>query len=141
MFKLEVKDLNGNILHAPKFTTLEEAEAQKADILAFNGWNFPSHESVLHEWQETIPATDTTPEYVIIHPMTITKVCDFTVEITDITVQVLAEQFHVQAVKDAQTQAGLRLQAFPAQVDACQDLDALKVAIKQMVSDVAVLLQ
>jgi glutamine synthetase type III len=79
--------------------------------------------------QTAVPAHD------IVHPS------EYTIEVTDITAQVLAEQAQIQAVKDAQTQAGLRLQAFPAEVDTCQDLESLKVVIKQMVQDVAVLLK
>lgn len=78
--------------------------------------------------QTAVPAHD------IVHPS------EYTIEVTDITAQVLAEQAQIQAVKDAQTQAGLRLQVFPAEVDTCQDLESLKVVIKQMVQDVAVLL-
>jgi|LakMenEpi03Aug12_release.lakeMendotaPanAssembly.Ray.scaffolds.fasta_scaffold561399_3 hypothetical protein len=66
---------------------------------------------------------------------------EYTIEIEDITAQIEAEQAQIQAIKNAQLQAGLRLQQFPSQVDACQDLDALKLAIKQMVQDIAVLLR
>jgi len=66
---------------------------------------------------------------------------EYTIEIQDITAQIEAEQAQIQAIKNAQLQAGLRLQDFPEQVDACQDLDALKLAIKQMVQDIAVLLK
>lgn len=79
--------------------------------------------------QTAVPAHD------IVHPS------EYTIEVTDITAQVLAEQAQIQAVKDAQTQSGLRLQAFPAEVDTCQDLESLKIVIKQMVQDVAVLLK
>jgi hypothetical protein len=66
---------------------------------------------------------------------------EYTIEIEDITAQIEAEQAQIQAIKNAQLQAGLRLQDFPDQVDACQDLSELKVAIKQMVQDIAVLLR
>ena len=60
--------------------------------------------------------------------------------VEDMTAQIAAEQAQIDAIKAAQQQAGMRLMLFPSQVDECQDLDALKVAIKQFVSDVAVLL-
>lgn len=66
---------------------------------------------------------------------------EYTIEIQDITAQVEAEKAQIEAIKNAQIQAGLRLQDFPAQVDACQDLAELKLAIKQMVQDIAVLLR
>lgn len=66
---------------------------------------------------------------------------EYTIEIEDITAQVEAEKAQIEAIKNAQVQAGLRLQAFPAQVDACQDLAQLKLAIKQMVQDIAILLR
>lgn len=66
---------------------------------------------------------------------------EYTVEIEDITAQIESELAQIEAIKNAQVQAGLRLQDFPAQVDACQDLDALKLAIKQMVQDIAILLK
>lgn len=78
--------------------------------------------------QTAVPAHD------IVNPS------EYTIEVTDITAQVLAEQTQIQAVKDVQIQAGIRLQAFPSEVDTCQDLESLKVVIKRMVQDVAVLL-
>lgn len=66
---------------------------------------------------------------------------EYTIEIEDITAQVETEKAQIEAIKNAQLQAGLRLQAFPAQVDSCQDLNELKLAIKQMVQDIAVLLR
>jgi hypothetical protein len=56
------------------------------------------------------------------------------------TEQIAAEQAQINAVKAAQQNAAIRLFSFPQQVDACGDLDALKNAIKQMVSDIAILL-
>jgi len=66
---------------------------------------------------------------------------EYTIEIEDITAQVETEKAQIEAIKNAQVQAGLRLQAFPAQIDSCQDLSELKLAIKQMVQDIAVLLR
>lgn len=66
---------------------------------------------------------------------------EYTIEIEDITAQVETEKAQIEAIKNAQLQAGLRLQAFPAQIDSCQDLSELKLAIKQMVQDIAVLLR
>lgn len=66
---------------------------------------------------------------------------EYTIEIEDITAQVEQEKAQIEAIKNAQLQAGLRLQDFPAQVDSCQDLSELKLAIKQMVQDIAVLLR
>lgn len=45
MFKLLVKDSQGNILHEPRFKTSEEVEEHKLSILASdNPWRFPLKE-------------------------------------------------------------------------------------------------
>lgn len=75
-----------------------------------------------------------TAAYQIVHP------AEYTIIVEDLTAQVAAEKLQIDAVKAAQQQAGMRLMLFPVQVEECQDLDALKLAIKQMVSDIAVLL-
>lgn len=75
-----------------------------------------------------------TPAYQIVHP------AEYELIIEDMTAQIEAEQAQLEAVQAAQQQAGMRLMLFPAQVDACQDFEALKLAIKQMVSDIAILL-
>jgi hypothetical protein len=72
--------------------------------------------------------------YQIVHP------AEYEIIVEDISAQIAAEQAQLEAVQAAQQQAGMRLMLFPSQVDECQDLDALKLAIKQFVSDVAVLL-
>jgi hypothetical protein len=72
--------------------------------------------------------------YQIVHP------AEYEIIVEDISAQIAAEQAQIDAIKVAQQQAGMRLMLFPSQVEECQDLDALKVAIKQMVSDIAVLL-
>lgn len=66
---------------------------------------------------------------------------EYTIEIEDITEQVEAELAQIEAIKNAQIQAGLRLQTFDSQIDECQDLGALKLAIKQMIQDIAILLK
>ena len=65
---------------------------------------------------------------------------EYTTTITDITAQVEAEKAQIEAIKSAQAQAGLRLQTFDAQIDGCNDLTALKAAIKQMLHDISILL-
>jgi len=85
-------------------------------------------------WIEEIEAIEDQPAYQIVHP------AEYTITVEDMTAQVAAEQAQIDAVKAAQQQAGMRLMLFPVQVEECQDLDALKLAIKQMVSDIAVLL-
>lgn len=72
--------------------------------------------------------------YQIVHP------AEYEIIVEDISAQIAAEQAQIDAIKAAQQQAGMRLMLFPVQVEECQDLDALKLAIKQMVSDIAVLL-
>lgn len=139
MFYVSIKKQNIET-NAAKFETLELANAWIAQCESNESWGKPQW---IEEFREQVNITTdengvqhqtTVPAYQVIHP------AEYEIIIEDITAQVQAEQAQIQAVKDAQTQAGLRLQQFPAQVDACQDLDALKVAIKQMVQDVAVLL-
>jgi hypothetical protein len=65
--------------------------------------------------------------------------CQF--EIVDITEELAQEQAMIEAIKQAQLQAGLRLQQFPEQIDACQDLESLKVTIKILLQDIAILLK
>ncbi len=76
----------------------------------------------------------TTPGYQIVHP------AEYEITVEDMTAQIEAEKAQIEAVQAAQQQSAIRLMTFPNQVDACQDLEALKAAIKVMVSDIAMLL-
>lgn len=139
MFKIKIFK-NNIVTNEASFETQDLANAWIAQCEADKVWGKPAYTEVIpavleikDELGEVIQTA--VPAHDIVHPS------EYTIEVTDITAQVLAEQAQIQAVKDAQTQAGLRLQAFPAEVDTCQDLESLKVVIKQMVQDVAVLLK
>ena len=71
----------------------------------------------------------------IIHP------AEYTLTVTDISAQVQAEQAQINAIKQAQLNSAQALQALPAQIDQCADLDSLKTLIKSFVVSVATLLE
>lgn len=75
MYKLTVKDLQGNILHEPTLETQIEALTMKSEIESFHNYNFPAHE----DEQGNL-------------------VADFTVEIVDITAQVEQEKINAEAL-------------------------------------------
>lgn len=85
-------------------------------------------------WIEEIEATEDKPAYQIVHP------AEYTITVEDMTAQIAAEQAQIDAIKAAQQNAAIRLMTFPSEVDNCQDLEALKAAIKIMISDIAILL-
>lgn len=118
---------NNVVTNQARFQTQEEVQQWISSQEAVKAFGEP-------QWIEKVPATESQAAYQIVHP------AEYEIIVEDITAQVAEEQAQIDALKSAQTQAGLRLQAFPAQVDACQDLDALKAAIKQMVQDIAILL-
>ena len=126
MFKITIKSQKQGEFWLTK-ETMEEIEAYRVWAAESAHWGKPA-------WTEQIEATENQAAYQIIHP------AEYELIVEDISAEIAAEQAQIDAIKAAQTQAGLRLQSFPAQVDACQDLEALKVAIKQFVQDVAVLL-
>lgn len=75
MYKLTVKDLQGNILHEPTLETQIEALTMKAEIESFHNYNFPAHE----DEQGNL-------------------VADFTVEIEDISTKVQQEKVNQEAL-------------------------------------------
>jgi hypothetical protein len=139
MFYVSIKKQNIET-NAAKFETLDLANAWIAQCESEKTWGFPQWiEDVPEQIEITIDGDGvqhqtTIPAHQVVHP------AEYEVVIEDITAAIEAEAMQVAAVQAAQQAAGLRLQAFPAQVDACQDLEALKSAIKLFVSDVAVLL-
>ena len=121
-------------IHSQKHGHMWVLKGTMEDVEAYRVWAAESAHWGKPAWTEQIEATENQAAYQIIHP------AEYELIVEDISAEIEAEQAQIDAIKAAQTQAGLRLQSFPAQVDACQDLDALKVAIKQFVQDVAVLL-
>ena len=138
MFKITIKSQTQGEFWLEK-QTQEEVDQYQTWCAESAHWGKPAWieevpEKITLEEIDGIQYQKTTPGYQIVHP------AEYELVIEDISAQIAAEQAQIDAIKTAQTQAGLRLQSFPAQVDACQDLDALKVAIKQFVQDIAVLL-
>lgn len=126
MFKINI--------HSQKEGTFWLEKQTQAEVDEYLAWAAESAHWGRPQWIEEVPATEDQAAYQIIHP------AEYEIIVEDITAQVAAEQAQIDAVKTAQQQAGMRLMLFPVQVEECQDLDALKIAIKQMVSDIAVLL-
>jgi hypothetical protein len=126
---------------------MEDPTVWIAQEVANNSWGLPDRwiaDTLLSPLTEEEKTKATKTREVEVMGEMVTEYffpAEYTIEIQDITAQIEAEQAQIQAIKNAQLQAGLRLQDFPDQVDACQDLDALKLAIKQMVQDIAVLLK
>lgn len=138
MFKITIKSQTQGEFWLTKATKDEVVEycqwAQESKHWGSPQW-IEQIEEVLEVKDETgeiiIPAQ---PAYQIVHP------AEYTIEIEDMTAQIAAEQAQLEAVQAAQQNAAIRLMTFPAQVDNCADLESLKNAIKQMVSDIAILL-
>jgi hypothetical protein len=138
MFKINI--------HSQKEGYFWLEKTTQAEVDEYLAWAAESAHWGRPQWIEQIEAVEEvldeagvviTPAqaaYQIIHP------AEYEIIVEDITAQVAAEQAQIDAVKAAQQQAAIRLFSFPQQVDACQDLEALKAAIKVMVSDIAMLL-
>lgn len=138
MFKIKVIK-NNEVTHQSKFETQEEVQQWISFQESLKAFGEPQWIEQIEEVFEVkdeagvviIPAQ---AAYQIVHP------AEYEIIVEDISAQIAAEQAQIDAIKAAQQQAGMRLMLFPVQVEECQDLDALKLAIKQMVSDIAVLL-
>lgn len=138
MFKITIKSKKEGEFWLTK-ETQEEVEQYKTWCAQTAHWGQPYSvedipEKVELEVIDGVEHQKITPAFQVIHP------AEYELIIEDMSAQIEAEQAQLEAVKAAQQNAAIRLFSFPAQVDACGDLDALKTAIKQMVSDIAILL-
>jgi hypothetical protein len=138
MFKITIKSQKQGEFWLTK-ETQEEVEQYKTWCAETAHWGMPLWveevpEQVELEIIDGVEVIKTTPAFQIVHP------AEYEIIVEDMTEQIAAEQAQINAVKAAQQNAAIRLFSFPQQVDACGDLDALKNAIKQMVSDIAILL-
>jgi hypothetical protein len=138
MFKINIHSNVHGYMWLEKQTQAEVDEylawAQESAHWGRPQWIEEVPEKIELEIVDGVQVQKTTPAYQIVHP------AEYEITVEDMTAQVAAEQAQIDAVKAAQQNAAIRLFSFPQQVDACGDLDALKNAIKQMVSDIAILL-
>lgn len=138
MFKITIKSKKEGEFWLTKQTQAEVEEYQTWCAESAH-WGKPAWveevpEKITLEEIDGVQYQKSTPGYQIVHP------AEYELIIEDMTAQLEAEKAQLEAVQAAQQQAGMRLMLFPQQVDDCQDLEALKTAIKQMVSDIAILL-
>jgi hypothetical protein len=138
MFKININSKKEGQFWLEKQTQTEVDEYLKwAEESAHWGkpaWIEDVPEKTENEIVDGVEVIKTTPAFQIVHP------AEYEIIVEDMAEQIAAEQAQINAVKAAQQNAAIRLFSFPQQVDACGDLDALKNAIKQMVSDIAILL-
>lgn len=138
MFKITINSQKEGQFWLEKTTQTEVDEYLKwAEESAHWGkpaWIEDVPEKVELEIVDGVQVQKTTPAFQIVHP------AEYEIIVEDMTAQIEAEKAQIEAVQAAQQQSAIRLMTFPNQVDACQDLEALKAAIKVMVSDIAMLL-
>lgn len=139
MFKIIIKSQTQGEFWLEKQTQIEVDEYLKwAEESAH--WGKPAWIEQIPEQIEIITQDDgvqiqnSKPAYQIVHP------AEYTIQVEDMTAQIAAEQAQIDAIKAAQQNAAIRLMTFPNEVDNCHDLEALKSAIKIMISDIAILL-
>jgi hypothetical protein len=65
---------------------------------------------------------------------------EYSVSFIDITDELAAKRQQKQAIQLAQKSAGQRLSLFPNQIDACSDLESLKLVMKNLVNDIVTIL-
>lgn len=148
MKKIEIKNKLGVVTHQ---ATMEDPTEWIASQIAVGSWGRPerwvyveSLDFINEDASQVVEIVE--EEHIDLdgNPYWKTKYkfpADYTIEITDITLEIEAEQAQIEEIKQAQLLAGQRLQLFPSQIDEAQSLDDLKSTIKQLVQDIAVLLR
>lgn len=126
MFKITIKSQKEGVFWLEKQT--------QAEVDEYLAWAQESKHWGSPQWIEEVEETEDKPAYQIVHP------AEYELVIEDMTAQIEAEKAKVEIVRQSQLAAVQRMQQFPDQLDQCSDLDGLKLAMKQFVSDVAILL-